>query len=289
MANQPTFTRRTALGFGAAASLGLLGMRPATAQGSGVYTFAVIGTDFRTPNDPELSDVIKVARVDTNAKTVRTLAIPRDLYVEIPGVGWGKINAAYATAIAASPNRDWRVAAQSTMDTISHMFGLTFDGVAQTDMQVFPQIIDAIGGVTVNNPTAVNDGTFAQFPAGVITLDGDQAIRFCRTRKADSDDARVHRQHLVLEAILVKLQDPAILARVPELIDTLSGGVVRYDIAPAIQAELLVLLPQLTSESLAFTNIESQLWSDYTSGGAWIYQGDWSVLPGYVQSWLAGA
>jgi LCP family protein required for cell wall assembly len=258
------------------------------AQTPGVYTFAVIGTDFRTPEEPELSDVIKVARINTSAKMVRTLAIPRDLYVEIPGVGWGKINSAYATAIAASPTRDWRVAAQSTMDTITHMFGVSFDGVAQTDMQVFPQIIDAVGGVTVNNPSAVADGTFAQFPAGEITLTGEEAIRFCRTRKADSDDARVHRQHLVLEGILVKLQDPAMITRVPELITTLSGGVVRYDIAPAIQAELLLLLPQLTSESLAFTNIENQLWSDYTSGGAWIYQGDWSTLPGYVQSWLAG-
>jgi LCP family protein required for cell wall assembly len=288
VANQTTFTRRTALGVGAAGALGLLGIRPALAQESGVYTFAVIGTDFRTPDDPELSDVIKVARVNTTAKTVRTLAIPRDLYVEIPGVGWGKINSAYATAIAASPNRDWRVAAQSTMDTISHMFGLTLDGVAQTDMQVFPQIVDAVGGVTVNNPTAVADGTFAQFPAGEITLTGEEAIRFCRTRKADSDDARVHRQHLVLQGILVKLQDPAMITRVPELIATLSGGAVRYDIAPAVQAELIALLPQLSSESLAFTNIADQLWPGYSAGGAWIYEGDWATLPGYVQSWLAG-
>jgi LCP family protein required for cell wall assembly len=257
------------------------------AQTPGVYTFAVIGTDFRTPEEPELSDVIKVARVNTSAKTVRTLAIPRDLYVEIPGVGWGKINSAYATAIAASPTRDWRVAAQSTMDTITQMFGVSFDGVAQTDMQVFPQIIDAVGGVTIVNPYEVKDGAW-HFPAGELTLTGEDAISFCRTRKQDGDGARVMRQHLVLEAILVKLQDPAMITRVPELIETLSGDVVRYDIAPAIQAELLLLLPQLTSESLAFGNIEDQLWSDYTSGGAWIYQGDWSTLPGYVQSWLAG-
>jgi LCP family protein required for cell wall assembly len=260
------------------------------AQESGVYTFAVIGTDFRSAEEPELSDVIKVARVNTTAKTVRTLAIPRDLYVEIPGVGWGKINSAYATAIAASPNRDWRVAAQSTMDTISHMFGLTLDGVAQTDMQVFPQIVDAVGGVTVNNPHEVYEPAWDQtFPAGEITLDGANALRFCRTRKQDGDGARVHRQHLVLQGILAKLQEPAMITRVPELIATLSGGVVRYDIAPAVQAELIALLPQLTSESLAFTNIEDQLWPGYSSGGAWIYEGDWATLPGYVQSWLAEA
>jgi LCP family protein required for cell wall assembly len=260
------------------------------AQTPGVYTFAVIGTDFRTPNDPEHSDVIKVARVNTSAKTVRTLAIPRDLYVEIPGVGWAKINAAYSTAIDASPTRDWRVAAQATMDTITHNFGVQFDGVAQTDMQVFPQLIDALGGLDIVNPYEFYDDVYHKrgFPAGEIHLSGADAIVFCRIRVPDGDGGRVMRQQLVLEAILAKLQDPAMITRVPELITTLSGDVVRYDIAPAIQAELLLLLPQLTSESLAFGNIEDQLWSDYTSGGAWIYQGDWSTLPGYVQSWLAG-
>ena len=55
-----------------------------------------------------------------------------------------------------------------------------------------------------------------------------------------------------------------------------------------LEGLLIGLLPDLAPESLAFTNIDDQLWADTTAGGAWIYQGDWTTLPGYVQSWLDG-
>ena len=274
-----------ALGLGGVATLAV---RPVAAQGTNTYTFAVLGTDYRSPEDAELADVLMVSRVDLDAGTVRTLSIPRDLYVEIPGHGFGKINGAYNLAVKADPDQRWQAGAAATVATIEHNFGLQIDGAAQTGMNVFPELVDAVGGVVVDNPYALADGTFANFPAGEITLTGEEAIVFCRSRKMDGDGGRVMRQHLVLEAILAKLQDPAILARIPDLIDTLSGDVVRTDIPVDVQAALVPMLPTISGEDLAFTNLEDQLWPDYTANGQWIYTGDWSTLPGYVQSWLDG-
>ena len=255
------------------------------AQSTGPYTFLGLGLDRYTAETGQRSDIIMLARVDMEAETVRVLSIPRDLYVEIPGYAPFKINDAYNRGIESTPQPDWRNGARVAAETITHNFGIELDGVALTDFEVFPQVIDAIGGVTVMNPYDVAGGNYT-FPSGELTLDGEAATYFSRLRP-DGDGGRVMRQHLVLEAMLERLKSPELLPRIPELVETLSD-VVETTIPVEIQAQLIALIPRLSSESLAFTNIEDMLWSGYTSGGAWIYEGDWAVLPGYVESWLAG-
>lgn len=148
-------------------------------------------------------------------------------------------------------------------------------------MSVFPQIIDAIGGITVNNPYDYVQENWV-FPEGPLQLDGESAIMFCRMRSQDGDDGRVMRQHLVLQGILARLQEPSMLPRVPELITSLSD-VVRTTIPADVQTRLIAMLPALSRDDLAFTNIDYLLWADYAPNGAWIHQGDWSTLPGYVE------
>lgn len=265
------------------------GITRGVAQVQSSYTFLVLGLDTREQNIDQRSDIIMVARVDLDALTVRTLSIPRDLYVEIPGYGYDKINAAYQRGLTLSPALDWEIAADLAAQTVTHNFGVPIDGATMTDMNHFPAVIDAVGGVDVDNPYAVDDPTWpeAKFPAGMIHLDGAQALVFTRTRKMDGDGGRVMRQHLVLAALLQKLQQPEMLMRIPKLIVALSDAVMT-NIPLDLQAQLLVALPDIRRPNLYFTNIEKLLWSDYTAGGAWIYQGDWSTLPDYVQAWLAG-
>ncbi len=159
-------------------------------QGAEQYTFAVLGTDKRTSNDPENSDVIMVSRVTLDAGPVRTLSIPRDLYVEIPGHGYDKINAAFNLAVKADPQQRWDVGAAATVATITHNFGLHVDGVAFTDMSVFPQIVDTAGGITVNNPYDLTDQNWPAgmvLPAGPFALDGALALSYVRARSQDGD------------------------------------------------------------------------------------------------------
>jgi polyisoprenyl-teichoic acid--peptidoglycan teichoic acid transferase len=283
------FSRRRFTGSLAAfAALGVLPAAGSAAQtpesGQRQYTFLGLGLD-RYSDTGQRSDVNMLARVDLHAGTVRVLSIPRDLYVEIPGFPSFKINDAYNHGLHATPELDWRDGAVLAAETIRHNFGVAVDGVALTDFDAFPEVVDALGGVTVENPTDLAQGEW-DFPAGPTELDGERATIFTRFRP-DGDGGRVMRQHLVLEAMLEKLQSPEILPRIPELVETLSD-VVKTTIPLDVQARLIALIPRLTDDDLAFTNIEPMLWSGYTSGGAWIYQGNWSVLPGYVEGWLAG-
>ena len=281
---------RRALGAAVISAVGTASSLPAARAAERRYTFLVLGTDKRSPEEPENTDTIMVSQVDLAAETVRTLSIPRDLYVEIPGYGHGKVNGAFNLAVKADAEQRWEVGAALTVETIAHNFGLDIDGVALTDMQVFPRIVDAVGGITVENPYYLREpnapgGT--EYAAGPVTLDGRLALRYARARSQDGDGGRVMRQHLVLRGLLAKLQDPETLPRIPELMRELRG-VVRTDIPTDVRAELLALLSELTQDDLAFTNIDRLLWANYTDAGEWIYQGDWSTLPQYVEDWLAG-
>lgn len=260
-------------------------------QSPGQYTFLGLGIDTyegTAGTTDQRSDVIMVSRINIESATVRTLSIPRDLYVEVPGHGYAKINAAYQYGLEAS-GVDWQAAANLTQETISFNFGVTIDGYAVADMNRFPAVIDAIGGVDVVNPYAFFDDVYFNrgFPAGELHLNGEDALVFTRIRVPDGDGGRIMRQHLVLEAMLNKLQSPAILPRVPELIASLNQFV-RTNIPTDTRTEVIALLPRLSSESLKFTNIDHLLSSGYTAEGAWIYQADWSTLPDYVQAWLDG-
>ncbi len=286
--NTHVLSRRRAVGV--ALGTALAGTQATVrAQGATSYTFLVLGIDTRKDNTDQRSDIIMLSRVNTETATVRTLSIPRDLWTEIPGYGNAKINAAYQYGLEAS-NVDWKAAATLTRDTITHSFGVPIDGFAVTDMNRFPAVVDAVGGVDVDNPYDLgepNAATNLNYPKGPLHLNGDETLLYCRLRHQDGDGARVMRQHLVLEALLVKLQGPDLLPKVPSLVKSLSNSV-RTDIPAATQALLITLLPKISVTNLAFTNIEPMLSAGTSSGGAWIYVGDWSVLPGYVQGWLDG-
>lgn len=277
-----------AIGAGAVAA-GLWGLSDVVAQEGNVWTFLVMGLDTREENADQRSDIMMLARVDEAAGTVRTLSIPRDLWVDIPGHGQHKINAAYQIGLANSPDLDWQDGAALTIETIAHNFGIEVDGTALTDMNRFPDIIDAVGGIEVDNPYELVDPDWPEvnFPAGIIRLNGDQALVFTRSRNIDGDGGRVMRQHLVLEALMDRLQQPGMLARIPALVESLAGSV-STDIGLGIQAQLIAMFPNLSGEDLAFTNIDSELSAGWSDDGQWIYVADWSTLSAYVDGWLSG-
>lgn len=267
------------------------------AQDDNIFTFAVLGLDTRANDANQRSDAIMLSRVNLDEFTVRTLSIPRDLYVEIPGYGYSKINDAYQRGLASDPELKWQSGAEVFAKTIAHNFGIDIDGFAVIELQRLPELIDAVGGVEVDNPYAVVVKEFPNFsgggtreldfPAGVLTLDGAATMDYVRTRQQDSDGGRVMRQHLVLAALLEKLQQPEMLLRVPDLVADLID-IVHTDISPELQIKLIAALPQVSIDNIAFTNIDRLLSSGYTEGGAWIYRGDWNTLPAYVRSWLNG-
>lgn len=260
-----------------------------------VYTFLVAGLDTRSVEEPENTDVMMVSRVNLAAGTVRTMSFPRDLYVEIPGIGFDKINRAYDYGSKAN-NHDWNAGAALMAQTIQHNFGLEIDAVATTNFQGLPAVVDALGGIYIENPYDVYDATYPTedygtkeiyYPAGPLYLNGDQALELSRTRHQDGDDGRVMRQQLVLTALLQKAQDPSIITNLPALVEA-ARDAVKTNIPKDVQMQLIASVPSINVANVHWGVMTQYLWGDSTASGMWVYQADWSTLPGYVQTWLAG-
>lgn len=268
------------------------GVEPANV---GTLTVVVGGLDTRSPEEDENTDVLLVARVDLVERTVRAISIPRDLYVSIPGFGYDKITRAYDYGSRAA-NDDWNAGMDLVAATVAANFGIAVDAVVLTTFQGFIAIVDAVGGIDVVNPYDLYDGQYPTwdfgykeiyYPAGALHLSGEEALEFSRTRHQDGDDGRVMRQQLVLLALLERVIDPEIATRLPELVAA-TAGAVRTTLTPAQMLALTLAAPEFGNENVAFGTIAPYLWSDYAPSGAWIYQGDWSQLPGLVGGFLDG-
>lgn len=289
----PVDRRRLILSAAGAALVGAIHVSSGSAAQRGTNrdtaTVVLAGLDTRTPDDPENTDVLLIARVDLAAGTVRAMSIPRDLYVVIPGIGRDKITTAYDYGIKADPDRDWRSGIESTVATVERNFGLEIDGAAVTDFAGFPALVDAVGGITVDNPyTIYEPGSEAvMFPEGELELDGESALEFTRVRHQDGDDGRVMRQQLVLMALVDAARESDLLEDVPALLD-LVGDAVRFELPLPLQLRFARAAPDLTAEDVTFGTMTNRLTEGKTDDGQWIYQADWDTLPEYVEQWLDG-
>lgn len=171
-----------------------------TGQGT---NYLVLGADTRE-GDSGRADVIQLVHVPKDSSAVYLIHFPRDLWVDIPGHGKGKINAAYAYG-----------GTQLLTRTVQDLVGVKIDHVAKTDFEGFKQMTDAMGGVRVYAEEASsgsgNGGVAIQ--KGWNDLNGEQALGFVRERYElkDGDIGRGRRQQAWLKAIMTKALSPGTL------------------------------------------------------------------------------
>lgn len=153
----------------------------------------LMGVDQRE-SDAGRSDSLMMITLNPKTKSMVMFSIPRDSRTEIVGRGTiEKINHAYAYG-----------GVKMQMQTVENFLnGIPIDYYVQVNMESFQQIVDAIGGVTVNNKIAFTSGKF-NFPVGQVVLNGEKALSFTRMRKNDprGDFGRTERQRLVVTAII---------------------------------------------------------------------------------------
>jgi polyisoprenyl-teichoic acid--peptidoglycan teichoic acid transferase len=171
---------------------------PETGEGT---NFLVIGADTR-PGDAGRSDVIVLVHLPEDGSQVQLIHFPRDLYVDIPGRGKDKINAAYA--YGREP---------LLVETMEELLKIRIHHVARTDLEGFRAMTDAVGGVRVYAEEASDTGTaFGQvvIKKGWNDLNGDQALGFVRERKtlSEGDISRGRRQLAFIKALLLKATSP---------------------------------------------------------------------------------
>lgn len=195
------------------------------ASGTGGATYLITGSDQRGGDGVE-ADGTTGARTDTimvlqvpDSGPVALISLPRDTYVDVPGHGPAKLNAAFA----------WG-GAPLLVKTVEQITGLTIGHYAEIGMGGVKEVVDAVGGVNLCWDADVNDEDSGMvWTAGCHDVDGDQALAFSRMRKSDptGDIGRGLRQRQLVSAVMAKV-DPASLVWHPDrqvaLIDAGTGA-----------------------------------------------------------------
>lgn len=193
---------------------------PQILPGSHGINYVLMGTDTQ-PGDAGRSDSLMVAHVTANRDKVYLISFPRDLWVDIPGRGKGKINWAYAFG-----------GPELTIRTLDQLIGVRMDHAAVVDFDGFIRLTDALDGVEVFNKRGFrsnhNGGHY--FPEGMVNLKGDQALAYVRERYnlPNGDLDRAENQRDVVRAILDEAAQPTVLgnpAAVDGILTQLSGTI----------------------------------------------------------------
>jgi polyisoprenyl-teichoic acid--peptidoglycan teichoic acid transferase len=204
-------------------------------DGSGRVNILVLGID-RRPGEAFVSrtDSMMVISMNPQTKTATVLSLPRDLYVQIPGYGQDRINTAL---VYGALNGDYLDGAALAMQTVSFNLDIPIHHFILVDFGAFTRAVDQLGGVTVNVPYAIDDPNYPDMnygydplyiPAGLQQFDGSLALKYARTRHADSDFNRAYRQQQILFAMRDQAMSLGIgefLRRAPSLYRDLESGV----------------------------------------------------------------
>jgi LCP family protein required for cell wall assembly len=186
------------------------GKRPANQPGQ---TFLLVGSDSRAgltkaerkklgtgSSAGQRTDTLMLLYVPPGGRPA-LISVPRDSYVNIPGNGKNKINAAFAFG-----------GAKLLEQTVEQSTGLRVDGYLEIGFGGFVNVIDALDGIQMCLPKAIKDtDSHLNLPKGCQDLDGTTALGYVRMRKADprGDLGRVERQRQMLAAVAAKAASPA--------------------------------------------------------------------------------
>lgn len=201
-----------------------------------VTNFLLLGIRGEGTDSPNLSDTIIVASYNYQTKTTTLISIPRDLWV--PSLK-AKINSAYYYGQEASPAAGIKMAQAAILETT----GLPIHYTAVVDFAMFKDVIDLVGGLDVQNDVAFTDNEFPipgkenalpisaryetiSFPAGLIHMDGNTALKFVRSRHSEGEEgtdfARARRQRALIAALQKVILTPSFLldeTKVNKLLD----------------------------------------------------------------------
>jgi LCP family protein required for cell wall assembly len=180
----------------------------------GEYNVLVLGHD----KEAKLTDVVMLVNVNNNDGKLTVMQIPRDTYFGgkgAPSASVDKVNEIFVTYYRGylndgeSEKNAYKAALEDTKKLLSDALAVNIDFAAIMDLSGFKNIVDAIGGVTLDVPAPLQYYDEVQdlridIPAGRQTLDGDMAEGFVRFREGyvQADLGRINAQKLFMNAFL---------------------------------------------------------------------------------------
>ena len=260
-------------------------------------TFLVVGSDSRDgiddltffgPAGGERGDVIMLVHLDQPTGDARMLSVPRDLWVNIPGNGEGKINAAYAYG---GPSL--------MVQTIRENLGIEVNHYVEVDFVGFISMVDELGGVEMTFPHAARDAASGlAIEACTQILDGEQALAFARSRKYEehqngrwvhveaTDIGRTQRQQQVVRAILTELKTPGSIAEAGQI----AGSMAQHMTVDGTLADSSVASLAWNFRGLVTGSLEGQTLPVYgdSVGGASVVRAAEPEATAVVEAFLGG-
>lgn len=177
-----------------------------------VKNILFIGSDARGDVDGQRSDTMILFSIDQKNGQIKLTSFLRDSYVYIPSKGYkSKLNSAFSYG-----------GTQLVIDTIEYNFGVDIDHYVMVSFDAFQQLIDLMGGLTIEGVTAKeaqymnNVVDIKSVKEGTNKMNGFTALWYCRIRKLDSDFYRTQRQRKVISAVVnqAKKTNPFKLANI---------------------------------------------------------------------------
>lgn len=170
-----------------------------------IINILLIGADKRESwKEAGRSDSCMIATIDMKHKKLKLTSLMRDMYVDVPGYGKHKFNAAYSYG-----------GVELLYKTIVENFGITVEGYVLVDFAAFKKVIDTLGGVDINLTDAehaylmkaYHRTSVLKLKPGVNKMNGTQALAYCRIRQdVKGDFGRTERQRYVIDQILKKMK-----------------------------------------------------------------------------------
>jgi LCP family protein required for cell wall assembly len=210
---------------------------PPAWDGASRINILFIGLDYRdwTANEgAPRSDTMILFTIDPLTKTAGMLSIPRDMWVNIPGFGYSRINTAYSSGEGSKlPGGGPALA----MKTVEQFLGVPVQYYAQVDFYTFIEFINLIGGIDVYSteelrldPLGSGKDKFILTCCGYRHLDGARTLAYARTRKTEGGDIdRAKRQQKVILGIRKQVLDPAhfpvLLGKARQFYEEFSAGI----------------------------------------------------------------
>lgn len=225
---------------------------------TGRINLLLLGLDEVPGEDVNRPDSIAFVSIDIDDKVVRLLSLPRDTRVQIPGRGWQKLNHAYVYG-----------GVDLLKTTLVNYLGVPIPYHVIVNLQNFPELVDLIGGVTINVPKKLRytdraGGVHIDIPAGEQHLDGKAALGFVRFRHdALGDIGRVERQQIFMMTVFHKIKDPAMITKIPELTRQ-AIRLVKTNLTLSQSIQLASYLKDLDSSRVVFRTLPGK--AAYISG-----------------------
>ena len=236
-----------------------------------IANILLLGSDTSNPANAGRTDTIMIVSINRTREQVSLLSFPRDLYVFVPPSGeYQRIN----TVFGMGEHGGYEGGGYGLLKTVIRFnFGLHVDWYARVDFNGFQAVVDALGGVEVTVPCALQDWALKApgldpqaeenwelktLSVGVHNLDGYEALWYARSRRTSSDFDRGRRQQDIVRAMWRKANALGLVGQMPALWGELDG-IVRTDMTLPDWLGLLPTALRLDSDDIRQFRFEQEV------------------------------